>query len=335
MLLGGLSTWWFFFVASILAVYTHFGTVIIVFAAFLALDAFVQYRQSKIPVAIDGQSKIPVVPVAINGILFVGIVIWWALADVKIDTVHFTVTYVVGATVILHLAHTVIQMPADHANKAMRILAFKTGIGASLVIMAQIFVEISTVINNGVTLANSTHQSNTTLCGKKTEGIIFNVNTNYSMCPDRLWKIMRINLLFATQVYTLYMLTTATHVNLVHTDNGTVTSSANKDEDETNKSRPFVIGLAAIVECVALTAAVATHFDVIRDCHIVTTNDMVLILISLLAHKARVLYIMPKDTTEKYFTNYVQAMQNDLVSSKAVSIPYFRQKHYHVGKLKL
>lgn len=310
MLLGGLSTWWFFFVGSFLAVYTHFGTVIYVLGAFLLLD-YVHLNQ-------DDQSKIPV---AIDVILFTGILIWAALEDVKIDTVHPAVTYIVGATVILHLAHTVMYMPQNHANKAMRILAFKTGIGASLVILAQIFVEISTVINNGVTLANSTHQSNTTLCGEKTEGIIFNVNTNYSMCPDRLWKIMRINLLFATQVYTLYMLTTATHVNLVH------------NEDSTDKSRPFIIGLAAIVECVALTAAVATHFDVIRDCHIVTHNDMALILLSLLAHKGRVVYTMPIRAGKDNFKVYFQAMQG--TSSNAFSIPHFRRIHYHVGKLKL
>lgn len=292
MLLSGFVTWWFVFVATIFAKFTHFGHIVKGFMFALIGDLFLHYYDDK-PASES---------VGLKGFahytMIIYIIWWWAPPDtVHIETIPSSLPYVVMASVVLSLVHEAVSI--RDVEHALRTLAFKSGIGVVLIVFTQIIAELSIVLEE-ITIEQSTQYRNVTSCGESTEGIIFKVNTNYSKCPNKLWELLRINLLFGTQLYTLYTLSTAVHINL----------------KKNNHSHPFLVGVAAVTECVALTAAIAGQFDVIHNCHIVTWTTFALIMVSIFARKVRLLTSEESKKVSEDFTfaKYVKCM-NGVTSS--------------------
>ena len=302
MLLGGFVTWWFVFVATFFAKFTHFGHIVKGFMFALVIDSVMPDGREQ------QETNSKWIKWCAHAVLGVFILWWWLPPDeVQITSVPASLPYVTLASVFISLIYEATSI--QEYEHALRTLAFKGGVGVVLVVFAHVVTELSSVLQT-MTLEQTTRSVNATTCGESTEGIIFDVNTNYSKCPDKLWQLLRINLLFGTQLYTLYILSTAVHINL-------------KEEHE----HPFVVGTAAVTECVALTAAIAGQFDVIHNCHIITWTTFSLILISLISKKVRVLqafWYADDRVADFTFSNYISYMnKNDVVKVPTELRPFF------------
>jgi len=108
-----------------------------------------------------------------------------------------------------------------------------------------------------------------------TSGFIFPEDPDYRTCPTRVWEHARVNLIFASQVYVLYTLSTDLEYDLEDAASGD------------GRSGVYVLGGLAILEATALCAAVAIQFDVIAGCSTLSWGVGILLIVSALTHAVR------------------------------------------------
>jgi len=101
------------------------------------------------------------------------------------------------------------------------------------------------------------------------KGFIFSESPFVSTCPTRLWKHVRMNLLFSSQLYVLY----------------TITTDLWADQDKHYSI--YMMGGLATLECVAISAAVGLQFDVIEGCETLELGVAVLLLVAVMAYVVR------------------------------------------------
>ena len=109
-------------------------------------------------------------------------------------------------------------------------------------------------------------------------GIIFPQTVDYKECPGKVWEHIRLNLLFVTQVYTLFTLTTTLHDSL--------------RQVKPDRGGHMTLAFATVAECFLLSAAAVVQFDVIEDCYKVTTLVVVLMCLAVgcLLYRVRIAY---------------------------------------------
>ena len=108
-------------------------------------------------------------------------------------------------------------------------------------------------------------------------GFLFADSPFVATCPTRVWEHVRINVLFAAQLYVLYTLTTDMYYDTAGTG---------------HPGMAYAVGVLAVIECTAVSAAAATQFDLIAGCHELSTSVGVLLLVAVLSHVVRRLYCM-------------------------------------------
>ena len=94
-------------------------------------------------------------------------------------------------------------------------------------------------------------------------------------CPTQYWEEVRTNFLFASQLYALYTLTTDLPYDFLHTNT------------EYGRSRVYVLGSLAVIECIAVCAAVAVQFDALEGCAQISWGVGALVLIAVVVHVLR------------------------------------------------
>jgi hypothetical protein len=106
-------------------------------------------------------------------------------------------------------------------------------------------------------------------------GYVFPDKPFTASCPTQYWEEVRTNFLFASQLYALYTLTTDLPYDFSH------------DNTEYARSRVYVLGSLAVVECIAACAAVAVQFDTIAGCAQLSWGVGALVLVAVVGHVLR------------------------------------------------
>ena len=131
--------------------------------------------------------------------------------------------------------------------------------------------ELATLLST-YTLAETTRAPCLLPNSSRITGFLFADSPFVSTCPTRVWEHIRINSLFASQLYVLYTLTT--DLNYHH-----LTGTA-----------AYVVGTLALIECTALGIAVGVQFDIIDSCYQLSWGVGLLLLSSAVAYTVRRLY---------------------------------------------
>lgn len=140
------------------------------------------------------------------------------------------------------------------------------------------------------------------------KGFIFSESPFTPTCPTRLWKHIRNNILFASQVYVLYTITT----DIAIRSQGT--------------HAVLRIVLAAI-ECTALSAAAALQFDVIAGCEALDLSVAVPLFVALVAYLVRL-------TPDEYI-NAISKLSSSDANDNHLAVPALRPLRLKDVKLKL
>ena len=106
-------------------------------------------------------------------------------------------------------------------------------------------------------------------------GFIFPEAPYFKTCPTSVWEHVRVNMLFASQLYVLYTLTTDLQYDLGCAAHGDT------------RSGTYVLGGLAVLETVTLCTAVVIQFDVIDGCSTLSWGVGGLLLASALTHTVR------------------------------------------------
>ena len=257
----------FLFLGNFLATFTSFDVFMQVFLFIVFLDGFVFYKTAD---KVDLSVQLTIVSKCIVIGFFV---YWWSTSDMTLQSIPPESTYVAIISFLLEITAQCLNLN-KHANAyhhALRFVGLQVCICISFVTITQCLVELSEVLKTKSLLETTLIKTqNCTATEVYTDAIIFNTNTNYENCPSEIWMLIRINFIFATQAYILYTLTTAIYTDF-----------------KMNPSSPFVIGLAALVECVTALAAVVGQFDIIYNCYNITTSTCVLLNIALVSYLVR------------------------------------------------
>jgi len=109
-------------------------------------------------------------------------------------------------------------------------------------------------------------------------GFIFDDTPFVDTCPTRVWEHARINILFASQLYVLYTLTTDIDYDLAIERGG--------------RNAAYAIGILAVIECTAVGVATCAQFDVIAGCHQLSWGVGGMLLTAAVAYGVRRLYCL-------------------------------------------
>lgn len=154
--------------------------------------------------------------------------------------------------------------------KVVRVIAYSLGIFIVQVLAAIHVRELSKLLDHYGSLQETTTApcilSNST---NSTNGFIFATSPFEITCPTRVWSHIRINLLFASQIYALY----------------TITTDVWKDA---NSKTVFQEAVLALVECLALSAAVSIQFDTLPGAQKLSIASCVLAYVAIAAYISRV-----------------------------------------------
>ena len=101
------------------------------------------------------------------------------------------------------------------------------------------------------------------LPGNHTDGYLFAAKGYHDTCPTAVWDDVRLNSIFATQLYVLYTLTTGLRRDYIAC-----------------KPYGYIPGVLAVIECVMLSAAASVQFDLIPDCHTLQWGVGILLLVA-------------------------------------------------------
>jgi hypothetical protein len=120
--------------------------------------------------------------------------------------------------------------------------------------------------------------------GDGAAGFLFADSPFVSTCPTRVWEHIRVNSLFASQLYVLYTLTTDLGYNA----------------HRRHPSSGYAIGMLALLECTTLAIAVGVQFDIIAGCHQVSWGVGSLLVSAAVAYAVRRLYTTPDQVSASY-----------------------------------
>lgn len=153
------------------------------------------------------------------------------------------------------------EIHESSAKKAARVrkLYYVISLALSSLTLAWYAFELVNVMTRMDYTPSDTTTMNCTL-PDDTDSILFKSNTSYDNCPTVLWKYARVNIILMTQLYVLYLLTTTLKYD-ARSDNAT----------------PYLL-LFVFVECGLLTVAALWQFDVIRNCHDIKMETLLLVL---------------------------------------------------------
>ncbi len=254
------------------------------------------------------------VPLAVNGdiegILYVAVPIA-VLADIKMSfssrSRHVQTAYLLANGLALLVAirplllatRSHILLFADdtflYVSIASRTLSFVTTMllvsksSDATVIRTYIYVilmfitQVMAVLQLGelsdlVRVYNSVDATTRALCvedSSSVTGFIFPDKPFSTTCPTRYWEEVRTNFLFVSQLYALYTLTTDLPYDFLHTNT------------EYGRSRVYVLGSLAVIECTAVCVAVAVQFDTIEGCAQLSWGVGTLVLVAAVVHVLR------------------------------------------------
>lgn len=276
MILTPAATWLFLMISCFLARYAHFGLVVKVLVVLAGIDCMYILKTKSIQLLSTKLNYIA------NMVLIISILQWWTSEQgIKLTTVPSWLTVATAVVCTLNFVSQCITYKKGSYNNALRSIAFSLAISVGFVVFVQLLVELKRVLPLYSISQSTQVQETCTSVTKATNGIIFNKNTNFSECPTQLWRLVRTNFIFMTQTYILYTLTTALRESI-----------------KKNPSQSFMIGAIAIVESFAVAAAAVLQFDVIANCHVISSWTFALTLSALLAHLVRKLL-----TVEAYSYN--------------------------------
>jgi len=139
-------------------------------------------------------------------------------------------------------------------------------------------------------------------------GILFADSPFVATCPTRVWEHIRINVLFASQLYVLYTLTTDLHYDIT--------------TDREHRSMAYAISFLAVIECTAVCAAAAIQFDIIAGCHELSWGIGALVLLAALSYMVRRLYCGNSQSGDPRSRNY--NLMTGLYTSLTQSAPPVR-----------
>jgi len=122
-----------------------------------------------------------------------------------------------------------------------------------------------------------------------TSGIIFPQTVDYKECPHKLWEHIRLNVLFVTQVYTLFTLTTTLRDSMRSVGDG-APAVVRGTTGVVHGGGHMALAFATVAECFLLSAAAVVQFDVIEDCYKVTTPVVALMCLAVGCLMYRVYY---------------------------------------------
>ena len=154
--------------------------------------------------------------------------------------------------------------------KIVRVIAYTLGIFIVQVLAAIHLRELSKLLEHYGSMQETTTApcilSNST---NSTDGFIFATSPFEVTCPTRVWKHIRINLLFASQIYALY----------------TITTDVWKDAESKTL---FQEAMLALVECLALSAAISIQFDTLPGAQRLSVGSCILAYVAIVAYTGRV-----------------------------------------------
>lgn len=168
----------------------------------------------------------------------------------------------------ISLVASLLQTTRRRSPKIIRLLAYTLLI---YLVQFQVIIHVNELAKlyryydnmHITTVKNCTSTSDTT-------GFVFNTSPFDIQCPTRVWKHIRVNMIFATQVYVLFTLSTDVWHNNGHMP----------------KHMYQTVALA-IVECIAVSAAASIQFDQIEGSEKLSLASTVLLLVAFCAYLAR------------------------------------------------
>ena len=202
-----------------------------------------------------------------RGLLF----IVTARTSVQLQHVSSPDIYCLCAATAVHMANALYALTHLHSSTVFRAYAYVVGMAISSVLAVLHVQQLHyfTYDNDGprYSLFNTTALP-CTQDTSGTAGFVYNTRGYSNACPTKLWEDIRLNVIFATQLYVLFTLTTGLQ------------------RDETLKDT-YLPGILAIAECAALSIAATVQFDVIKDCYQVSLTVAVTALVSQLLYLFR------------------------------------------------
>ena len=257
----------FLFLGNSLATFTSFDVFMQVLIFIFLLDgcvSFALFHCDKVAQKLVVLSKLSIIALLIY---------WWAKSNITLRSIPSETTLVVILSCILEITAQCFVLNKQHTkyNHALRYVVLQICVCIAVVTVTQCLVELADILRTN-TFEDSTDatKQNCTTTQVHTKAIIFNTNTNYELCPSEIWKLIRINFIFAAQAYILYTLTTAIYLDFV-----------------TTPQHPFVIGFAAVLESVCALAAVVGQFDIIYKCYDISITTWTLLNMALIAYLVR------------------------------------------------
>ena len=158
------------------------------------------------------------------------------------------------------------------------------------------------------TLANTTGMTcvvNTT----SVSPILFDDNMYTDTCPTRVWEHLRMNVLFMSQLYACYVLSTELQHDVDHYRNHDIA-----------RGESYTLGTLALLECTVVGTAAAIQFDRIEESHVMSEGVGIMIALAILLHIVRrvavELYRSP--SAHALFTRILYAIRTALIGDQAV-----------------
>lgn len=148
----------------------------------------------------------------------------------------------------------------------------------------------------------------------ETGGFIFSESPFVSTCPTRLWEQIRYNLLFASQIFVLYSITTSIW--------------------ECNDDKFVVNSVAVVVECLLLSASVSMQFDKIPGSEELSFSSLVLLYIALAIYIARHMKFTERNDSNTFYAIPTNQLNGLRTQTNRHPFMFFRPP-LHKVKLKL
>jgi hypothetical protein len=248
--------------------------------AALAVDALITGRALRPLRWSSVQCKARLLDFASHCFAFGGIGIMWKHIDKGIGSItDWSTACLVTATTLRMVSRVVAVAHSEDARvqaNAIRIVAYTVVMGVATAVTVVLGNSLVAVRVKYGTLRNSTVAECVT---HKRPGLLFSDDVSYNTCPTRLWKDIRLNWLFATQLYTLYTITTTLRDVL-------------REQREHRKGRHVLtIGTLTVLQCILLSTAVVVQFDVIEACDEIQYGTVVVLWIVILLSGFRQWYV--------------------------------------------
>lgn len=189
------------------------------------------------------------------------------------------ISYVDNTTVALLVASRVVSVSTrlykvseSRAPTVIRVFAYTLTMGMVQILAIVHLHELAKLLHVPYTMHETTTKpcvvSNST---NTTGGYIFNESPFVPTCPTRVWEHIRMNALFASQIYVMY----------------TITTDIWDHTDLSEHRSIYIISSLALLECVTLSAAVSIQFDTIAGAELLTWAVTVPALIAIVTYIVR------------------------------------------------